>query len=314
VSDAASRAVRVVRRARPGRIAGLLQAEGRLALLAVKQAAIRLYNSNDLTFASSIAYFSLLSLFPFFIFALSLLGGVAATEEQRAEVLNFVLRYFPQQFEFIANQLDTLAQRRFRLGVFGTVFLVWAAMGVFGAITSAVNYAWGVERQHSYFKHKLVSFVMLAAAGLLLLLALVLMSAVQVVEAAWAGALLDRAPWLAGLWGYVVDWSAMALTVLVFGLIYYFGPNARVRLRDVWLGAVLAALLWRAVLVIFPWYLRDVTRWNILHGSLTGVVLFLFWVYMSAVILLFGAELSAAHARLRRHRPEEIPAAPSPRL
>jgi membrane protein len=313
VSDAASRAGRAARR-RGRRLGAFLAAEARLALKAVKQAAIRLYDSNDLTFASSIAYFSLLSLFPFFIFALVLLGGVAATEDERAAVLNFVLRYFPHQFEFIVNQLDMLAHRRFRLGVFGTIFLLWAAMGVFGAITSAVNYAWGVERQHSYFKHKLVSFVMLAAAGLLLLLALLLMSAVQVVEAAWATLLMDRAPWLAGFRGFAVDWGATALTVLVFGLIYYFGPNARVRLRDVWLGAILAALLWRAVLVVFPWYLRDVTRWNILHGSLTGVVLFLFWVYVSAVILLFGAELSAAHARLRRHRPEEIPAAPAPRL
>ena len=59
-----------------------------------------------------------------------------------------------------------------QLGVAGSVLMIWAAMGVFGAITSAVNHAWGVEKQPSYFKHKLISFVMLVASGVLLLIGL----------------------------------------------------------------------------------------------------------------------------------------------
>ena len=72
-----------------------------------------------------------------------------------------------------------------RIGVAGTVALIWGALGVFGAITTAVNYAWGVEKQHSFWKHKLVSFVMLLVAGLILLIALLLVSATQVVSASW---------------------------------------------------------------------------------------------------------------------------------
>src|SRR5207253_8065023 len=100
-------------------------------------------------------------------------------------ILSFVLRYFPRQFDFVTTQLDALQQARVRLGIAGSMLMIWAAMGVFGAITSAINHAWGVDRQPSYFKHKLISFVMLVAASLLLLTGLLLVSAVNVIEARW---------------------------------------------------------------------------------------------------------------------------------
>ena len=68
--------------------------------------------------------------------------------------------------------------------------MVWAAMGVFGAVTSAINHAWGVEKQPNYFKHKLISFVMLVAAGVLLMAGLLLVSAINVVEARWFAVVL----------------------------------------------------------------------------------------------------------------------------
>jgi uncharacterized BrkB/YihY/UPF0761 family membrane protein len=55
-------------------------------------------------------------------------------------------------------------------------------------------------------------------------------------------------------------------------------------------------------------------RFSNIHGSIAAVVVFLVWIYISAVLLLYGVEVTAANARLRRHRPDEIPAAPSPRV
>jgi membrane protein len=80
----------------------------------------------------------------------------------------------------------------------------------------------------------------------------------------------------------------------------------------VWVGAVFTGLLWRAAFAGFSWYVRDLSRFSV-HGSLAAVVVFLLWVYICAVILLYGVEFTAAYARLRRHRPETIPAAPAPR-
>ena len=271
------------------------------------------YDSDDLTYAASIAYYALLSLFPFFLLAFSLLGSATADAGNRNTVLTFVLKYFPTQFEFITAQLDAFRTSRVTLGVAGTIALVWGALGVFGAISTAVNYAWGVEQQRSFWKHKLFSFVMLLVAGLILLITLLLVSASQVVGANWFTGVLEGFPGLAVLRGFTVRHATTLFFILVVGLVYYFVPNAKVRFRDVWLGALVTGLLWKGVLEAFAWYVRDMTRFTRVNGSIAAVVVFLVWVYLQAVILLYGVEFTAAYARLRRKRAEDMPAAPSPR-
>lgn len=300
--------VTVVRRA-----TARVWSEVRLFGLALGRGSRGIYQGNDLTFASSIAYFALLSLFPFFLLALSILASVTTADTDRASVLGFVLRYFPQQFDFVRAQLDAMQQAGSQPGVVGSVLTVWAAMGVFGAVTSAVNHAWGVEKQPSYLKHKLISFIMLAAAGLLLLIGLVLVSAINVAEAGWFADVMNRTPGLLVLQGFALKSASTVLFIVIVGLVFYFVPNAAVRFRDVWVGAVMTGLLWRGALAGFSVYVRDMSRFSV-HGSIAAVVVFLIWIYISAVIFLFGAQVTAAYARLRRRRPDEIPAAPTPRV
>jgi len=271
------------------------------------------YSSDNLTYAASIAYYALLSLFPFFLLAFALLGKATADANDRNAVLDFVLRYFPQQFEFITGQLDAFRTSRFTLGVGGTIALVWGALGVFGAISTAVNYAWGVEKQRSFWKHRLFSFVMLLVAGLILLIALLLVSATQMVGASWFAGVLVRFPGLSILRSFTVRYATTLLFIVVVGFVYYFVPNAKVRFRDVWIGAIVTGLLWKGALEGFSWYMHDMTRFTRVNGSIAAVIVFLVWVYIQAVILLYGVEFTAAYARLRRGRPEEIPAAPAPR-
>jgi membrane protein len=301
------------RRAFRNRTLTWFAAELRLTGLALWRGVKGIYHGNDLTFASSIAYYSLLSLFPFFLLALSILASVTTADTDRASVLGFVLRYFPRQFDFVRTQLEAMQQAGVRRGIVSSILTVWAAMGVFGAVTSAVNHAWGVEKQPSYLKHKLIAFIMLIAASLLLLVGLLLVSAINVAEAGWFAAVLAHTPGLLVLQGFAVKSASTIIFILLVGLVFYFVPNAAVRFRDVWVGAVLTGVLWRGALSGFSWYVRDMSRFNI-HGSIAAVVVFLVWIYISAVILLFGAQVTAAYARLRRRRPDEIPAAPTPRV
>jgi membrane protein len=294
--------------------AGRIRGEIRLTALAIWRGVVGFYHSNDLTFASSIAYYALLSLFPFFLLAFSILGSVTANSSDRIAILDFVLKYFPRQFDFVTSQLSAMEQARVRLGIVGSILLIWAAMGVFGAITSAVNHAWGVEKQPSYLKHKLISFIMLVASSLLLLAGLLLVSAINVIEAKWFAVVLVRTPGLEILRHFAVKWASMIVFILVVGLVFYFVPNAKVRFRDVWVGAIFTGVLWRGALFGFSWYVRDMSRFSNIHGSIAAVVVFLVWIYTTAVLFLYGVEVTAANARLRRHRPEEIPAAPAPRM
>ena len=298
-------------RARPLR---RLRAELRFSGLAAWRGFVELINSNDLTHAAAIAYYSLLSLFPFFLLIISILGSITADEEDRMAVLTFVFRYFPTQFEFVTSQLDALRQTRIPIGIAGGLALIWGSLGVFGAITSAVNEAWGVEKQRSFLRHRMVSFLMLVAAGGVMILALVLVSAIEVARATWFGVMLARFQWLTALQSLTFTYSATILLIVGVGLVYYFIPNAKTRFRDVWVGAILTGLLWRGAFDTFSWYIGTTGRLTFIHGSIAAVVVFLLWIYISAIILMYGVEFTAAYARLRRRRPDEVPAAPSPRV
>ena len=285
----------------PRNIAAELRETGRLTRLAAWRAVVEMYEGEDLTFAASIGYYSLLSLFPVLLIVISILGSVAATEANRLAVMRFVLAYFPRHFDFIIAQLDAFRQTPIRLGIGGGLALIWASLGVFNAISAAVNHAWGVEKKRNFWQHRMFSFLMLITAGALLLAALLLATAVQVVEARWFSVYHWNSTALAVLRGLTVRYTTFLAPAFVFGLIYYFVPNVTdVLIKDVWLGALITGVLWDVALKGFAWFVRDSQRWAYIHGNVATIVVFLLWIYVSAIILLWGVEFTAAYAKMRR--------------
>ena len=273
---------------------------GRLRLigLAAWRGVGELYDSEGLTHAASIAYYALLSLFPLLLLGISLLGDVTTNTSERDAVVRFVFRYFPGQFAFISGQLDAFQSSPVTFGFWGVVALLWSSLGVFNAITSAVNHAWAVERKRSFLKHRLYGFLMMVSAGLVLLLGLLIASLVRLAETRLHDA-ISRVAWIDNLSGVFASYVATLLLIGCVALVYKYIPNTKVRFRDVWPGAILVGLLWRSALWLFSWYASDMARWNVIHGSIAAVVVFLLWIYISAVILIYGVEMTASYARLQ---------------
>lgn len=285
-----SRAAQPARTQPPSRV--------RLIGLAAWRGVGELYNSDGLTHAAAIAYYALLSLFPIILLGLSVLGEMTTDTADRDAVVRFAFRYFPRQFAFIQGQLDAFRETPVTFGFWGVVALVWAALGVFNAVSSAVNHAWGVEKRRSFVKHRFVSFVMMLSAGGILILGLVIASLVRLAETRLRDAMV-RSPWLDSFSGVFASYLATVLLIGCVALVFYYIPNTRVRFRDVWPGAILVGVLWRSALRLFAWYAADLATWNVIHGSIAAVVVFLLWIYVSAVILLYGVEMTASYARLQ---------------
>jgi membrane protein len=276
----------------------------RLGGQAVVEGAVGFYNSDNLTFASSIAYYSLLSTFPFLLVVLAVLGFITVGDRD-ATLLQLVARAVPGNPGFLFTQIHELSRLRLQVSVVGLLLALVGSMGIFGAITSAINHAWGVEKRPSFWKHKLIALTMLTVAAILLIATLLLVSSVKVAEASWFGNVIDNVPGLLSLRGFALRNAPTPMFMLVIGLMYYYVPNAKVRLRDVWWGAVIAGVLWRLAFDGFSWYIGDLSRFTVL-GQVAAVALFLVWIYLSAVIFLYGAEVSAAYSRLNASDPSEL--------
>ncbi len=280
---------------------GAGQPVGQLRLIGIAawRGVVDLYGSEGLTHAASVAYYTLISLFPFFLLALATLGRLTSSPAERDAVVRFVFRYFPRQFDFITGQLDAFQTTPASFGAGGILMLVWASTGVFSALTTAINHAWGVEKRRSFLRHRLVSFLMLLGAGAVLLLGLILASVVRLAESSRFGAAIATSPWLVWASGITAHYAATILLMLCVALLFYFIPNTKVRFRDVWPGAILVGLLWRVAFSLFSWYAADLATWNVIHGSIAAVVVFLLWIYVSVVILLYGTEMTASYARMQ---------------
>ena len=139
---------------------------------------------------------------------------------------------------------------------------------------------------------------MMVSAGLVLMLGLVIASLVRLAETRLGEALV-RSPWLDSFSGVFASYLATVLLIGCVALVFYFIPNTKVRFRDVWPGAILVGVLWRIALRLFSWYAADLATWNVIHGSIAAVVVFLLWIYVSAVILIYGVEMTASYARLQ---------------
>jgi len=271
----------------------------RLIGLAAWRGVGELYDSEGLTHAASIAYYALLSLFPLMLLGIYVLGEMTSDTADRDAVVRFVFRYFPRQFAFISGQLEAFQTAPVTFGFWGIVALIWGGLGVFNAITSAVNHAWAVEKKRSFLKHRLVGIVMMICAGLVLILGLVIASMVRLAETRLAPAMAGSPWWIDNFSGEFGSYIATALLIGCVALVFYFIPNTTVRFKDVWPGAILVGVLWRIALWLFSWYAADLATWNVIHGSIAAVVVFLLWIYVSAVILIYGVEMTASYARLQ---------------
>jgi len=265
---------------------------------AAAQGVAEFYNSDNLTFSSSIAYYSLISMFPFLLLVMAVLGRITVGDRD-ATLLTLVSQAVPGHLDFLFTQIQALSEVRLNVGVAGFCFALWGSFGIFGAITSAINHAWGVEKRPSFWKHKLIAFIILCSAGALLGVTLVLVSSIQLAQANWFTELIRRVPELQELRGFLLTNLPLPMFIMVVGLLYYFVPNAKMRFRDVWPGALIAGLLWRLAFAIFSWYVSDLSRFTVL-GQVAAVAMFLAWVFFSAAIFLYGVEVSAAYSRIRK--------------
>ncbi|MDP2727425.1 MAG: YihY/virulence factor BrkB family protein [Dehalococcoidia bacterium] len=246
--------------------------------------------------AAGIAYYAFFSIFPLLLGLIAIIGVLLEPAEVQGRLQELVLQAFPASAGIVADNLEGVVASRGALGFLSLLGLLWSAMAVFAAIGRSLNRAWDLERQRPFLKQKLLELGMVGAVGLLLLVWLgataffrlaqqFLPAGLQPLE---GGPSWDVATWLV----------PAAFSFGVFLLVYRFVPNTRITWGDVWPGALLAAALFEAGKNLFAWYLASFANYSLVYGSLGVIVAFLLWAYLSAVILLLGAEFTAEYARL----------------
>jgi membrane protein len=247
--------------------------------------------------AAELAYWFFLSLFPFFIFLAALGGFVAALLDVRdptQQIVDLLGTTMPPEATLLVRpQIEHVAGTRnpglLSLGILGAI---WTATGWATATIKAMNRAYAVRETRPFWKTYLLAF------GLMLLTSSVLVGAfVLFVAGTMFGRQIAAAVGVEGAFQIVVElarWPA-AVTLLLAGSAFLYGaaPNVDLGLRWITPGAVLFAAGWLVATSLFTQYVAVFGSHNATYGTLGGVAVLLVWFYLTAFILLAGAELNA---------------------
>ncbi len=251
---------------------------------------------------AALAYYSVFSLAPMVLLVVSIIGVLFRDDPAGAwSKITGQLSYFLDKsaitmVQQIAQQVSSPSKSALG-GAIGFALALFGASGVFGQLQSSLNIIWGVKSKPGrgiwgFVRSRFLSFALIAGIGFLLLVSLVIEAAIKgfshYLQSVVPGALTIIIPiYLA---------FDFVIVTAVFAMIFKVLPNAQTRWRDVWVGAVLTAILF----LIGKWalgiYLGSGTA-SSAYGAASSLITLLLWVYYSSQILLFGGEFTQVYAR-----------------
>lgn len=243
--------------------------------------------------AAGTAFYMLLALFPALAAFVSLYG-FTADPRSIADQLLFFAGVLPEAgIEIIREQLDRLAEQgstALSVGfVFGLLVALWSANNGIKTLAEAMNVAYHERETRSFIWLNVVSLAVTIGAMIVGILAVVMVGVIPAVLAIVG--LREVVIWLIS----VARWPILFLVAgLGITLLYRYGPcRERAKWRWVTWGSALATVAWIGVSILFSWYLSNFANYQATYGSLGAVVGFMTWTWLSALIIIIGAELDA---------------------
>ena len=245
-----------------------------------------------LSMANEVTYKSLLALFPFLIFLLTLLGFINIDGEV---LLAEVLPYLPEQVgavfaTFVYEVIDTRSPGLLSASLLTAIL---SASSGFKSVIRCVNRAHNVAKQRSFIKITCISIALVFIFAFIAVLSFVVLIFSDIILAAFDWVWVAAMPNV--IWRSFELFSAFLVFFVVFGaviIIYKAALNSGVT-RRVWPGALATAILWQASSAVFNVYVNNFSRFSIVYGSIGSLFVSLIWLNMILFILLMGSELNA---------------------
>lgn len=253
--------------------------------------------------AASIAYYALFSLFPLLLALASILGGRLQNTEFFDQVLDFISTFIPVARGTLEEHLRRMLQAKTTFGLIGILTLLWSGSNAFFALVRNINRAWARSRSIAFLRGRALAFSLILLLGVLLFLSITLRTflvVLQELDISYNGLTLIDSARLIQVINAV---TSLVTTFMIFFGLYRFVPDTEVRNREAILAALVAAIAWELAGAAFNWYLRSgLGNLQIIYGSLATILVFMLWIYISAVVVLMGAHLSASIAHYTRER------------
>ena len=247
--------------------------------------------------ASSISFYTLFAIFPLILLATSILGFILGTNDtsQLADFSVNLAKFLPVSTDFISDTIYGISIDRPLSGTFGVVALAWASTSVFATIRKGINITWGINKTRNIIQEKLIDFMLVVIVSILLIFGLlsgpILSIAIELIRYF----LPDSEIFTQIFWNISSKVIFPTMSFLTILFLYTYIPYTKINIKEIIPFALLTAFVFNLGNFAFIEYLKISTHYNLVYGSIAGILALLTWVYISSLILLFGSFLSSKY-------------------
>lgn len=258
---------------------------------------VKIKNDDIFALASQLAYYLVLSFFPFIIFLITLVGFSSLSSAEVLEGLNAVL---PSSIYDLTESIIREVFDKQYTGLLGVsiVLALWTASSGFRAVIKGVNKAYNLKETRSFFKRSLISMLSVLALAITLLLALGMLVFGRII----GEYLQNIVPFykiIVILWNIFRYAFVFILMILIFAAIYRVAPSKRLKWREVIPGAIFSTIGWIGLSFVFSFYINNFRNYSRFYGSLGAVFILMTWLFLVSMIFIIGVEINCVITETR---------------
>ncbi|HMM28268.1 MAG: YihY/virulence factor BrkB family protein [Chloroflexota bacterium] len=250
----------------------------------VWQAIVR-FSKHGTREAAALSYYATFSLFPLLLLVIIVIGtalGPAAARNQIDSVLRLFLPV--NTANFLQENIALALEQRGSFGLVAGVSLLWSSLGLFSSLSSALSRTFRDENPRNTWHQRLVGLTMMIALSVLLIASLAATVMFVLLDFVF---FYQRSSWIS-FGAFIIP---LSLSVAIFAFLYRFIPRQRVRWDAIWVAAFIGGGLWELAKRLFTWYLDNLASYNLVYGSVATMIVLMFWIYLTGIIVLLGAEI-----------------------
>jgi len=262
-------------------------------IITLSKRTVTYYLENDmLTYAAALAFQALFSIFPFMIVLIAMLGMLDMMQFYEWIRSQTALLLPDEAMAQVEKVIDEVQKPRGGLISIGLIVALWVASGAMRVTINALNVVYKVKEGRPFWKlYPLSILYTLCIAAMLIGAAVLMVLGPQVM--AWMAEQIGIEEVVVTLWTWFRLPIALALFMVAIAFVYYIAPDVEQRVRFITPGSVLSVIVWIITSLGFGFYIKSFADYSAVYGSIGAVIVLMMYFYISAAVLLFGAEMNA---------------------
>ena len=259
---------------------------------------VKVNNDDIFALGAQLAYYLMLSFFPFLIFLMTVVGF---SHLDSADILDGLRTILPNNvFSLVDVTVVEIVETQ-NAGLLGAsiALTIWSASSGFRAVIKGLNKAYNIKDSRSFIKRSFVAIIFTLALVMLIMLTLAMMVFGEIIGK-YILAIFPFKSVIAYIWNISRYLIVVFMMILIFACIYRYTPARKISWREVYPGAIVSTLGWIIVSLGFSYYINNIANYSRLYGSVGAVFVLMTWLYITSMILILGAEFNSILTIRRR--------------